>query len=381
MNVVFLTINPHLRSTTRALQHWLERLPAMGAAGHVIVPEVGELSRWLDERGIPCLIDPMPWPDKRRPVRTIRHAWRAVRWCRKHRIDLIHCNEHNTYPFAHAINTLLKRPIVCHIRSELPQAFARWAFGKPGRKPAAILWNTHAQRDKLTDRTAGLWDESIEHVLPPGIDVDRYKPDPETRRAFRGALGLNDDVILIGTASSIQPLKRTADFIEAVEKLAGEDDRVVGLIAGQPKAGYEDYGAQVAERLSRSPVRDRIQILGRLSPIEPFMQALDLYVSTSEYESFGNSIGEAMACGCPVVGYDGGAVGEVIGPAGTVAPVGDVNTLTEAMRNLVRDKKQRRDRGIAAMFRVHRHYHKTHSLKRLFAIYQGLLPGAHHAAA
>ncbi len=381
MNVVFLTNNPHLRSTTRALQYWLERLPGMGVHCRVIVPREGELSRWLDKHDVPCRIDPMPWPDRRKPLRTLRHTWRAMRWCRRRGVDLIHCNEHNTYPFAQALKSMMPRPIVCHIRSELPQAFAQWAFGKAQRKPDAVLWNTGAQRDKLVDRTVGLWPDDAEHILPPGIDVDRYRPDPQVRQKYRAALGLKDDAIVIGTASSIQPLKRTVDFVEVVEQLAQQDPRVVGLIAGRPKAGYEAYAAQVTERVKRSPVRDRIRLLGTLSPIAPFMQSLDLYVSTSEYESFGNSIGEAMACGSPAVGYDGGAVGEVIGPAGYTAPIGDVSALIAPLRNLIRNPTHRRDLGRLAMQRIRDHYHSAQTLKQLIGIYQNLRPEIHHVAA
>jgi glycosyltransferase involved in cell wall biosynthesis len=49
--------------------------------------------------------------------------------------------------------------------------------------------------------------------------------------------------------------------------------------------------------------------------------AADLYVSVSA-EGFGLTIAEAVACGVPAVGLDYSAVPEVIGPAGSVVPVG-----------------------------------------------------------
>ena len=63
----------------------------------------------------------------------------VARWARRVRVDVIHCNEHNVYPFARLLRRLLARPIVCHVRYRFDRGFAEWAFANR-RQPDALLW-------------------------------------------------------------------------------------------------------------------------------------------------------------------------------------------------------------------------------------------------
>lgn len=60
--------------------------------------------------------------------------------------------------------------------------------------------------------------------------------------------------------------------------------------------------------------------IGR-SMLVAMYNAADVYVSNSA-EGFGLTIAESLACGTPAVGLDYSAVPEVIGPGGTVTPIG-----------------------------------------------------------
>jgi glycosyltransferase involved in cell wall biosynthesis len=59
-------------------------------------------------------------------------------------------------------------------------------------------------------------------------------------------------------------------------------------------------------------------------------------------EQFGRVLAEAMACGVPCVGSDSGAIPEVLGAAGLVAPEGDAPALARALLRL------RDERGLSA---------------------------------
>src|SRR5262245_38482793 len=109
MNILYLTNNPNLGSTARILQCWLPLGHDIRVNGHVIAPPGSKLLTWLAERKIPHLADAMPWPDRHRPLGGLWHAWRIARWARRHRIDVIHCNEHDVYPFANLLRRLFRR--------------------------------------------------------------------------------------------------------------------------------------------------------------------------------------------------------------------------------------------------------------------------------
>ena len=49
---------------------------------------------------MPTLVDAMPVPSRRMPWTILWHAARVARWARRRGVQVIHCNEHDVYPFA-----------------------------------------------------------------------------------------------------------------------------------------------------------------------------------------------------------------------------------------------------------------------------------------
>jgi glycosyltransferase involved in cell wall biosynthesis len=82
-------------------------------------------------------------------------------------------------------------------------------------------------------------------------------------------------------------------------------------------------------------IRNRVIFAGFQRDPVPFYMTADLFVLASNYEGFGNVIVEALSCGIPVVSTDCPAgPAEILnnGEFGTLVPVNDAPSLTEAMR-------------------------------------------------
>jgi glycosyltransferase involved in cell wall biosynthesis len=373
MTVLYLTNNPRLAGTARILLSWITLGTGHDTQSCVAVQSRGTLSDWLDAHGVPFIVTPMPWPDGRRPLASLRAAWRLARWARGRGVALIHCNEHDVYPFATLVRLFLRVPLVCHVRFVIDRQFTTWAF-RGWRRPQALLWTTEQQRHDSSEAIRGVVPETLQHLIRLGPDPDVFNPDSQARTAARLALGLGDDEFVVGMASALRPIKRVGDFIDLVEDLGRSDSRIVGLIAGGVVPGEERYAEDIERRLRLSPHGAHVRWLGHLEAMAPFLRALDLFVSTSEYETFGNSVCEAMACRVPVVAYAGGSVAEVIGDAGAVVATGDLAALIAATRLYASNAAVRSDAANRGYLRATGELSPQASYTKLLAVYDALVP-------
>ena len=163
-----------------------------------------------------------------------------------------------------------------------------------------------------------------QHVVPLGLDLRRFGSRADVRDMTRREFGIDSGDVVVGAASALRGRKRIDDFLALVRALRERHRNVVGLLAGGEVAGDETYAREVIPRIRSMEAAGGFRWLGNLEPIEPFMHAVDIFVSTSEYETFGMSVLEAMACGKPVVAYRGGSVHEVVGDTGSIVSTCDL---------------------------------------------------------
>lgn len=132
-------------------------------------------------------------------------------------------------------------------------------------------------------------------VVHNGVDHQRFRPVPAQRTGY---------VLYVGTE---QPRKNLPRLIEAV---AQTDLRLV-------KAGVAGDGdrAVTMRAIRENGMTERVDMLGYVPEATlPYLYAgAEALVLPSLYEGFGLPVLEAMACGCPVVTTDGGAIPEAAG--------------------------------------------------------------------
>ncbi|MFF2387035.1 glycosyltransferase family 4 protein [Streptomyces sp. NPDC058108] len=118
-----------------------------------------------------------------------------------------------------------------------------------------------------------------------------------------------------------------------------------------------------------------ISLMGQVHPLEPEWVKGSIAVSTSDRESFGMTIVEAMRCGLPVVATDC-PVGprEIIkdGIDGRLATPRDVDSIAAALLELIDDDKLRRRMGEAALRNAAR-FDPARIAQQHLDLYQNLL--------
>jgi len=142
-------------------------------------------------------------------------------------------------------------------------------------------------------------------------------------------------ILNIGT---LEPRKNVVTLIKAFKKLhkGGLKDYVL-VIVGEKGWLYK----RIFEEIESSGVEQSIRLLGvaRDEDLPLLYNCADLFVYPSLYEGFGLPPLEAMACGIPVITSNTSSLPEVVGNAGIMVDPLDVNSLYEAMANVLKDQE------------------------------------------
>ncbi len=193
-------------------------------------------------------------------------------------------------------------------------------------------------------------------VIPPGIDITRFKPlDSGARAATRRRFGLDPFRPLVVGTSRLVPRK---GFDVVIDAMAGIDASVQLAIAG---AGRDR--ARLESRVTRRGVGGRVRFLGRVPEVDlPALYAsADVFAMACrdrwlglEAEGFGIVFLEAAACGVPsVAGRSGGSHEAVVdGETGFVVDPHSVGEVRRALLTLLGDESTRHRFGAAARARA-----------------------------
>jgi len=216
-------------------------------------------------------------------------------------------------------------------------------------------------------------DEKIA-VVPNGIDVDRYRRAVGNfdRKSFLESKQLPINSLLVGSIGELRILKRHDDFIRAAASVAREVPNTHFVIAGVDTSPNEEYRRQLQALVADVELSDRIHFLGWLDDADQLLCALDAFVSTSETESFGLSIAEAMATGTAVVSTRTEGAQEVVEDetSGLLVPIGDVDQIASAIVRLLKDQELRVQLGARAAKVVYERFSLDRMVDEIEKLYQ-----------
>jgi glycosyltransferase involved in cell wall biosynthesis len=284
---------------------------------------------------------------------------RAVKYLRQHghNYDLVHDNQSLSYGMLQIqdmglpLVTTLHHPITSDLRIALNAArnwwerllIRRWhSFLNMQKKVVKQLHNivtvSDCSRQDIA-RDFGLQPAGIS-LVHNGIDTEVFKPLPGVAR---------NPMRLMATCSADAPLKGLRYLLRAYARLLQSYPELELLLVSKPQPG-----GKTEKLVRRLGIADKVQFVSGITTrqmVQYYAEAT-IAVVPSVYEGFGLPAGEAMACGVPVVSTDGGALPEVVGDAGMIVPVKNVDALVEAIAKLLEDPLARADLGARGQRRI-----------------------------
>jgi glycosyltransferase involved in cell wall biosynthesis len=288
---------------------------------------------------------------------------RAVKYLREHghNYDLIHDNQSLSYGMLEIqemglpLVTTVHHPITSDLRIALAAArtlkerlfIRRWhSFLNMQKKVIKQLRNivtvSDCSRQDIA-RDFGLQPAGIS-LAHNGIDIDVFKPVPGVQR---------NPLRLMATCSADQPLKGLRYLLHAYARLLENYPELELLLVSKPNPG-----GKTEKLVQRLGLADKVRFVNGISTeqmVRYYAEAA-IAVVPSVYEGFGLPAGEAMACGVPVVSTDGGALPEVVGDAGVIVPVKDVDALVTAIDALLQNPQKRAELGARGKLRIEENF-------------------------
>ncbi|MCX2933318.1 glycosyltransferase family 4 protein [Mycobacterium sp. CVI_P3] len=216
---------------------------------------------------------------------------------------------------------------------------ARSALRRIGEQTDVVTFISHYTRGRIASAFGP--DAALEH-LPPGVDIDRFRPDPVARAELRGRYGLGRRPTVV-CLSRLVPRKGQDMLIKALPGIRRRvADAALVIVGGGP---YADELHKLARHVG---VSDAVVFTGAVPGAElaAHYAMADVFAmpcrtrgSGLDVEGLGIVFLEASATGVPVVAGRSGGAPEAVqdGETGRVVDGRSTDEIADAVAELLTD--------------------------------------------
>lgn len=170
------------------------------------------------------------------------------------------------------------------------------------------------------------------HVIPNGVDTQRFQPRPDTRRLVRRKLNIPESAPLVGIVAALRPEKNHGLLVRSAVRILTEQPECHFLVIGE---GPER--PRIEQQIADLGLQHRFHLLGNRHDTPNLLASLDVFALCSLNEANPVSILEALSTGIPVVSTNVGSIKETVihGQTGFLLPSEDAVALASKICELL----------------------------------------------
>ena len=206
--------------------------------------------------------------------------------------------------------------------------FFRFVMRRAVARCQKVFTVSERSRDDIITLLQGRKERLV--ITPNGLD-SHWGPKPEDPEWNRRNQLDQGYLVFVGNP---KPHKNFSRVLSAFELLIKDNAYPGKLVAiGIPPGNLS------------ADLKDRVLFLPQCNDqdLSLFYSGADLLVAPSLYEGFGLPVLEAMACGCPILIGNQGALPEIAGDAGFVVNPYDIHAIKEGIREILHHQDLRQD--------------------------------------
>jgi L-malate glycosyltransferase len=285
-----------------------------------------------------------------------------------HQLDLLHVH----YAIPHASAAYMAKKIVAAQNRQIPVITTLHGtditlVGRDKTFAPVVAFSIN-ESDAITAVSKNLRDETNKifiikkeiEVIYNFVDVTRFHKKPID--AFRRVIAPDGEKILMH-ASNFRAVKRVEDVVRIFAEVRKKLPAKLLFVGDGPER-------PTAENLCREMgLCDDMRFVGKQEQMEEILAVADLFLLTSDYESFGLAALEAMAAGVPVISTNVGGLPEinVNGQTGYLSNVGDIGEMSRNAIHILEDSARLK------RFKEHASAHaKKFDIHNIVPIYEAL---------
>ena len=208
-----------------------------------------------------------------------------------------------------------------------------------------VVYNSEATRDFYNGIAKSLKKKSKTIVN----GVDRYETaisEKEREEIRKRLFNAGESHFLIGLVGRINRLKGHSLLLDAFREIEAKFPDVKLCFVGSPPPGQELYLTNLHQEIKRSGLENKVEIIDFQDRIFPVLESLDLaVVPSTEPESFGLIVVEAMLAKRAVIGADIGGISTIIKHEenGLLFPANTTEGLVNSITQMIEDPERRKE--------------------------------------